>query len=204
MSPDNEGTDNNTGINVAVSSSTRANIKPATNGGRSASSTNYTVAEHISMLNIIASIDGAFESGVGSSSWLQVHTRSNTSRSKESLHTHFTEMKSALSSAISTLSAQTPSVQLPTEAADLPVFYCVLFTELFKGSKENKNYQSSKWWSEEVVSRLTCLHFDYLKKNGTGKVQTVQTLIDLGAESKRKYWTYWTCWTYWTGWTCWT
>lgn len=102
------------------------------------------------------------------------------------LHTHFTEMISALASAISNLSAQTPSIQVPTEADDLPVFYRALFTELFKGSKENKNYQSSKCWSQEVVSLLTCLHFDYLK-NGTCKVQTVQTLIELGAESKRKF-----------------
>jgi hypothetical protein len=53
-------------------------------------------------------------------------------------------MKSAIASAISTLSAQTPSVQVPKDAADLLDFYCVLFTELFKGSKENKSYQSSK------------------------------------------------------------
>jgi hypothetical protein len=94
-------------------------------------------------LDIVHSIEGAFESSVGSAVWTQVHTRLNTSRTKESLYTHFTEMKSALSSAISTLSAQTPSVQVPTEAADLPVFYSVLFKELFKGSKVNKNYQSS-------------------------------------------------------------
>jgi hypothetical protein len=63
MSPDNEGTDNNTGITVDVSSNTIANIKSATYGGRSASSINYTATEHISLLNIVASIDGAFESG---------------------------------------------------------------------------------------------------------------------------------------------
>jgi hypothetical protein len=34
---------------------------------------------------------------------------------------------------------------------------------------------------------LVCLHFEYTKRNGTGKVQTGQTLVEIANESKRKY-----------------
>ena len=190
MSPDEEGTNNSTGLSfvepVSSSSNSSAASKPAI-GGRSASSVNYTTTEHVLMLDIIADIDGAFDSSVGSPTWQQVHSRTNSQRSKDVLHTHFTEMKSAIASAISTLSVQTPSVRVPTDVAELPTFHCVIFTELSKGKSENKNYQSAKWWSLHVVSKLTNLHFEYLKRNGTSQVQTLKSLTELGAETKRKF-----------------
>lgn len=94
------------------------------------SSSNYTPVEHEAMLDIIAGIPGAYESSVGSPTWQAVHSRLNSKRSKDVLHQHLAEMKSAIASAISTLSAQIPSIRVPTEAADLKDFYGVLFKEL--------------------------------------------------------------------------
>lgn len=62
-----------------------------------------------------------------------------------------------------------------------------LLSEVCKGSTVNKAYQSKKWWNIDVVSRLVCLHFEYLKRNGTGKVQNALSLSDIAAATKRKF-----------------
>ena len=187
VNPENDGSENSTGIPQSIESSSTVINKSANNGGRTTAVTNYTHGEHEKLLDLIADVEDAYESSQGSATWMQVHTRLNSPRSKEILHGHFTEMKSGVASAISALSSQTPSVKVPTESAENPEYYRQVFLELSKGKGENKTYQSSKWWSQAVVSKLTCLHFMYLKRNGTSQVQTVKSLNEIAAESKRKF-----------------
>lgn len=185
--PENDGTENSTGIPPSSESSSTVINKSASNGGRTTAVTNYTPGEHEKMLDIIEQIPDAYESSLGSATWMQVHARLGTPRSKEVLHGHFTEMKSGVASAISALSSQNPSVKVPTVSAENPEYYRQVFSELSKGKTENKTYQSSRWWNQIVVSKLVCLHFMYLKRNGTSQVQTVKTLSEIAAESKRKF-----------------
>jgi hypothetical protein len=187
VNPEIDGSENSTGIPQHIESSSTVISKSANNGGRTAAVTNYTHIEHEKLLDIIESVPDAYESSQGSATWMQVHTRLNSPRSKEVVHGHFTEMKSAIGAAISTLSSQTPSVKVPTESAENPEYYRQVFLELSKGKNVNKTYQSSKWWNQAVVSKLICLHFMYLQRNGTSQVQTVKSLNELAAESKRKF-----------------
>jgi len=185
--PENDRSENSTGIPQSIESSSTVINKSANNGGRTTAVTNYTHGEHEKLLDLIADVADAYESSQGSATWTQIHTRLNSPRSKEVLHGHFTEMKSAVAAAISTLSSQNPSVIVPTESAENPEYYRQVFEELHKGKTENKTYQSSKWWNQAVVSKLVCLHFMYLKRNGTSVVQTAKTLCEIAGETKRKF-----------------
>jgi hypothetical protein len=146
--PEIDGSDNATGLSGAG----------AKNGGRVQSAVNYSTSEHEILLDIVAGIKAAFESSVASPVWKNVHDeyvqKSPGGRTKEVLHTHFAEMKSAIGSSISALSAQVPSILVPTVETELPAFYAHVLTEVSKGSAINKAYQSKRWWNLNVVSKL--------------------------------------------------
>ena len=69
MSPENDGTNNATGVVLTASHLSATSSKSSGALGRAASSNNYSSFEHEAILDIISSVDGAYESSVGSSTW---------------------------------------------------------------------------------------------------------------------------------------
>jgi hypothetical protein len=165
--------------------------------GRDKGVGNYTVQEHLLLLQIMSSNPSSFNASEGSPEWREVYLEmckqfylhwGSAPWLSSTLHSHVVEMYGALKKGMRHLSLtpgapQCPTSYLEANDAELRSFTASLF-ELMVSDK--KKYQAKNWWSLEVITMLLLLHLQY-NSNFGNKDQSLEWLEGKALETKSKF-----------------
>ena len=157
--------------------------------GRISQTKNYTSANNLQMLNT-ARHAGAYISSVGGPKWQQFwqefsETPEGRGRTKESLHTHVTEMKKSVMSAISNLSEGSDKQKSPDDLENTEE-NSAYFEKLYQNMLGSGGSPKS-WWSQEVVTLLALTQLRFQQTSGLNKPQTLTAIEQSKQASIKKF-----------------